>query len=47
MRDRFNFDTAEKWFWRGFFLAAGITGFVYLMYMIIGTISWIWGLLHG
>lgn len=47
MRDRFNFDAAETWFWRGFFIAAGITGFVYSMYMIIGTISWVWGLLHG
>ena len=47
MRDRFNFDTAEKWFWRGFFLAAGITGFVFLMHTITGTISWVWGLLNG
>ena len=47
MRDRFNFDTAETWFWRGFFLAAGITGFVALMQLVLNSISWVWGLLHG
>lgn len=44
---RLNLRAAGEWFARGFFIAAGITGFVFLMHAITGTISWVWGLLHG
>jgi len=47
MRDRFDFDTAETWFWRGFFLAAGATGLVLALHAATISISWVWGLLHG
>lgn len=47
MRDRFSFDTAEIWFWRGFCIAAGISGWVLMMQALTGAASWIWGLLHG